>query len=258
MKASAFRWLIVSVGFFLLIFPVIVFLRKFKGDGWPSALPNTVEEWAHFGTYVSGTVGVLAVLGTLVSVLITLRQQGDMLKLQKSEYVRNEAYSVSTVIFPTVRERLSAYYLMGVNDFLVRNDLQAVAGLNEHYKVDQIKMLFTDDEASDNFKTFRKVFSEQSGKIDIEIRAERVLNMIKSSSSIVRKCISGAPELYDFLYDEELRKAFECYQAYERGRIRGRTIYLGSNSKAASPIVPSKGIALMWYKLGKKISKPAS
>lgn len=257
MKASDLRRLIVAVGFFILIFPVIVFSRKFTGDGWPRTLPDSVEQWAHFGTYVSGTVGVLTVLGTLVGVLITLRQQGNMLKLQKSEYVRNEAYSVSTVIFPTVRKRLSDYYLMGIDDFLLRNDLQTVSGLNEHYKLDQIKMLFSDDEASDDFKTFRKVFFEQSSKIDIEIRAERILNMIKSSSSIVRKCINGAPELYDFLYDEELRKAFECYQAYERGRIRGRAIYLGGNSKTASPVMPSKGIALMWYKLGKKISKPA-
>ena len=40
-------------------------------------------DWADFGTYISGTVGVASVLGTLVAVVRTLGQQQDLVESQR-------------------------------------------------------------------------------------------------------------------------------------------------------------------------------
>jgi hypothetical protein len=72
-------WLVVVwVGVFVSIFVgayILVFgSRPTSGDP---------EVWAHFATYLSGTVGVTAVLGTLFAVVRTLGQQQDLVDSQR-------------------------------------------------------------------------------------------------------------------------------------------------------------------------------
>lgn len=60
-----------------------VFIGAFflKFGSWP--VSDSPSDWADFGTYLSGTVGVTAVLGTLVAFVVTLRQQKELLESQK-------------------------------------------------------------------------------------------------------------------------------------------------------------------------------
>lgn len=60
-----------------------VFIGAFflKFGSWP--ISDSPGDWADFGTYLSGTVGVTAVLGTLVAFVITLRQQKELVESQK-------------------------------------------------------------------------------------------------------------------------------------------------------------------------------
>lgn len=99
------------------------FLLKF-GD-WPTS--DDTSNWADFATYLSGTVGVTAVLGTLFAVVKTLGQQqalidsqSDMLEKQEqqlalaklqqdSEKERRNielAYNSSLKIFPILIDKL--------------------------------------------------------------------------------------------------------------------------------------------------------
>tara|TARA_R110000850_G_scaffold149578_2_gene272034 strand:- start:221 stop:1063 length:843 start_codon:yes stop_codon:yes gene_type:complete len=112
----------VLVAVFALIF-VAAYVLVF-GNNPTSTNP---EDWAHFATYLSGTVGVTAVLGTLYAVVRTLGQQqalidsqNDMLEKQErqlklaqkqldGEERRRQvelAYNSSLKIFPILMDNL--------------------------------------------------------------------------------------------------------------------------------------------------------
>jgi len=54
------------------------------------------EDWAHFATYLSGTVGVTAVLGTLYAVVRTLGQQQALIDSQ-DELLKNQVEQLSAL-----------------------------------------------------------------------------------------------------------------------------------------------------------------
>lgn len=60
-----------------------IFIGAFflKFGSWPTS--DDPGDWADFATYLSGTVGVTAIVGTLRAFVITLRQQNELVESQK-------------------------------------------------------------------------------------------------------------------------------------------------------------------------------
>lgn len=55
-----------------------LYIDQFGSNGFS----NKSEDWANFATYISGTVGVAAVVATLIAFVITLRQQQALIDSQ--------------------------------------------------------------------------------------------------------------------------------------------------------------------------------
>ncbi|MGM0544146.1 MAG: hypothetical protein ACQERP_09755 [Pseudomonadota bacterium] len=66
--------LVATVGAVAAVF----YISEFGANG----LSNKPEDWAYFATYTSGTVGVAAVVATLMAFVITLRQQQRLIDSQ--------------------------------------------------------------------------------------------------------------------------------------------------------------------------------
>ena len=66
---------------FALIAGVAIGAYAFRFWGWPSVLTSP-SDWAYFATYLSGTVGVTAVVATLIVLVRTLGQQEYLIESQ--------------------------------------------------------------------------------------------------------------------------------------------------------------------------------
>jgi len=109
-------------------------------------LSTDTGDWADFATYLSGTVGVAAVVATLFAFVITLRQQqklidsqDNQLKVAKSQLLEEEkrrrkelAYNCAINIVPSIAIKLEQQLDMTVSEFFKNNEvlrrLQGVAG----------------------------------------------------------------------------------------------------------------------------------
>ncbi|TNH20003.1 hypothetical protein [Halomonas sp. BL6] len=74
---------VILVGLVAVVGGVAAFLYidQFGANGFS----NKSEDWANFATYISGTVGVAAVVATLIAFVITLRQQQKLIDSQDSQ-----------------------------------------------------------------------------------------------------------------------------------------------------------------------------
>lgn len=70
------------------------YIDQFGANGFS----NKSEDWANFATYISGTVGVAAVVATLIAFVITLRQQQKLINSQEEmlKEQRNQIKLVET------------------------------------------------------------------------------------------------------------------------------------------------------------------
>ncbi|SDI51935.1 hypothetical protein SAMN04487867_10862 [Vreelandella titanicae] len=115
-KRNILNWCLV-LGIIAVAIVSIGFYVSWLGKSEPSDDPS---DWAHFATYLSGTVGVAAVVATLFAFVKTLGQQqalidsqNEMLKKQKEQlcYAENKdelsrAYEASINIFPHLAEAI--------------------------------------------------------------------------------------------------------------------------------------------------------
>lgn len=76
-KKAGYLWLAGGVGFVAVV-ACGFYIYQFGSNG----LSPKSEDWANFATYISGTVGVAAVVATLMAFVITLRQQQKLLDSQ--------------------------------------------------------------------------------------------------------------------------------------------------------------------------------
>ncbi|MBL1266257.1 MAG: hypothetical protein COA87_000535 [Halomonas sp.] len=91
------------------------YINQFGANGFS----KKSEDWANFATYISGTVGVAAVVATLIAFVITLRQQQDlvesqrvMLEKQKEQLKIEYEKKLQVVVENEKRERRTAIYLL--------------------------------------------------------------------------------------------------------------------------------------------------
>lgn len=80
-------WVVVVSSIFVVAF-------AFRFGGWPTS--NDVSDWADFATYLSGTVGVTAIVGTLFAVVRTLGQQKALIKSQ-DELLNNQVEQLNAL-----------------------------------------------------------------------------------------------------------------------------------------------------------------
>lgn len=122
----------------LIVVWVVVLTSIFLGayflkfGNWPTS--NDPGDWAEFATYLSGTVGVTAVVGTLFAFVVTLRQQQKLIDSQDKMIVKQErqikvsetqlknekssrevefAYQASINIFPMLLKSIEKGFLVG-------------------------------------------------------------------------------------------------------------------------------------------------
>lgn len=117
-----------------------LYIDQFGANGFS----KKTGDWANFATYISGTLGVAAVVATLMAFVITLRQQQDLVESQRVMLAKQEyqielieqqldeeqerreielAYNRSLNIFPTLIDALRVdlkkeiYVYEGEDDF---------------------------------------------------------------------------------------------------------------------------------------------
>ncbi|WP_431026175.1 hypothetical protein [Halomonas sp. H5] len=96
------------VNFILLApIPVLFYVFNFKGFG----VSDDPGDWASFGAYMSGTVGVIALLATIDALIVTISQQDKLLDQQERQISSNDshqrrmaAYSRAEKVFPLLLE----------------------------------------------------------------------------------------------------------------------------------------------------------
>ncbi|MEL7896034.1 hypothetical protein [Vreelandella neptunia] len=86
-KNKGYRWLAIGVGVIALL-ATGAYVYKFWG--WPPSASDKTQDWANFATYISGTVGVAAVVATLMAFVITLRQQKRLIDSQDEMIEKQE------------------------------------------------------------------------------------------------------------------------------------------------------------------------
>lgn len=77
-KKAAFIGLLIILSF-TAIAPVALYFIQFAANG----LSGDTQDWAHFGSYLAGTLGVMLIGATLWALIITLRQQQALLEIQR-------------------------------------------------------------------------------------------------------------------------------------------------------------------------------
>lgn len=80
--ASLFS-LVLSVSSLIILF----YVSNFK----TSYVSNQVQDWAHFGSYIGGTVGAIFAFGSFIALLYTINIQTEQLKLSRKELAETRA-----------------------------------------------------------------------------------------------------------------------------------------------------------------------
>lgn len=248
---------LVLVGLVVVIGGVAIYcyVGKFGANG----LSQKSEDWANFATYISGTVGVAAVVATLIAFVITLRQQQKLVEsqekvvsLQKNELLKRDAYNIATVIFPKMRDHLNSLLDCVIADFLVFND---IALPNKNFAIllnTSVLSLFSDYERGANYVTFNEIFLSSDRGLDRDF-VDFFLTDIRKCLEVIFECINHAPELGFYLHDTRLKKVFSCClcydhasNIYEKERFLKICAFLGIKPNCCS----SSDIESKWYNLG--------
>lgn len=223
------------------------------------SISTDTGKWADFATYLSGTVGVAAVVATLLAFVITLRQQQKLVdsqekvvSLQKNELLKRDAYNIATVIFPKMRDHLNSLLDCVIADFIVFND---IALPNKNFGIllnTSVLSLFSDYERGANYVTFNEIFLSSDRGLDRDF-VDFFLTDIRNCLEVIFECIDHAPELGFYLHDTRLKKVFSCclcydhaFNIYEKERFLKICAFLGIKPNCYS----SSDIESKWYNLG--------
>lgn len=93
-KKAGYKWLMIVFGSVALL---AIGAYTWNFWGWPPS--GKTQDWANFATYISGTLGVAAVVATLAAFMITIKQQQALIRQQRIQIEQADKH----------QERLSAY-----------------------------------------------------------------------------------------------------------------------------------------------------
>lgn len=256
--------LIISTAF------IIAYAVNFYDQGFS---PKS-EDWAHFATYLSGTVGVTAVVGTLVVLVKTLSHQQDlidsqdkMLKKQEkqikiskrqleSENARREielAHNSAVMVFPVLIDRFKS----DLNNYLSFSE-------DEEEVIEEIKrsLMRFDGKIGDFF--FRSeellvVFEKFDQKVVLGI-VEGVFSCTDKVYFFAASHLKITRDLTEFFYiymHEDINSISQCYEymtcyhAFLMGREEKRYTKMGvKHLGLPSSYDESADYYLGWYRIG--------
>lgn len=98
-KNTSYKWLAIGVAG-VAVFAIGAYSWRFWA-WYPSKDP---ENWANFATYLSGTVGVSAVVATLMAFIITLRQQQKLIDSQ-DQMLKEQKIQISQTKTQIIEEK---------------------------------------------------------------------------------------------------------------------------------------------------------
>ncbi len=206
---------------------------------WGSPISDDTSAWADFSTYVSGTVGVAAVVGTLMAFVITLRQQQRLIDSQEEMLIEQRvqisimkkqgeelkkknkidiAYSSTAALFP---------------DFCKNFELSIERGVSVFSKERELSVAF--DELGYSKSFVRSTMLNSPNKLlsvahmvrvgELESYVGRVFENINRLYCFMVRQVEAAPEL-KFYFENYLFSGrgcdniyyFHLYQSYLVGR----------------------------------------
>ncbi|MCW4148536.1 hypothetical protein OM427_03185 [Halomonas sp. 18H] len=256
-----------------LAFPVlvtaIVAIGAYVINFWglqPSDKPN---DWAAFATYVSGTVGVAAVVATLFAFVITLRQQQKLINSQdkqldiakqqlylaESKEAVERAYGNSLNVLPLIIESLSDRSEKEFPDFS-SNEFVEVWNCVPLFQ----RMNYVDILANTNVLKM----ALENGVItsrDVESFVEDYFSEVRDICLMSFEQVNVNPDVY-YVFDSYMKKDLgmgkdvwhlvRCYCSYKLGRedfefVEKANMYLNFKKREA-------GDKFEWFGLGQCVN----
>lgn len=204
------------------IVAIYFYIDKFGANDFS----NKPDNWASFATYISGTVGVAAVVATLAAFMITIKQQQALIHQQKTQIEQAETH----------QQRLNAY--QRASSLLP----DAFSALRHH--LDKPLGEIADEES---FAAFNIIFISRSYRVCDFFKSEGILTELMNENiaaqdfigilvtkeiyrfaRFVAGILQDAPDLYDVImlqlvgYMDFLR----CAMAFQRKRTLHEEWYL--------------------------------
>lgn len=238
------------------------------------ALPISSDtgKWADFATYLSGTVGVAAVVATLVAFVITLRQQSKlvdsqeyMLLDQRKNYILAErkyevekAYQIANDIFPLMVKNIKIS--LGLLHYVIFHDVGKGHGVP--IMSSTMHEFFCLDEA-----LFSKIKKQISSPVGNERQIiEEAFAGIGAAYKLVDECVSQSSD-YVYFFDSWLAEDFgygmpgvfyfECIAAFYRGLGEGEEFWISKliGYKRTFGLTGEYAKIFLWQQLGEMLKE---
>lgn len=250
---------------------IIAYAVNFHGQG----LSPKTEDWAYFATYLSGTVGVTAVVATLIVLVRTLGQQQALIDSQNKMLKKQEKQikiSKKQLKSESERRGIELAHNSAVKVFPV---------LIDRFKSDLNNYLNLSEAEEKVIEEIKKSVQRFDGKIgDFFFRSEELLSILeKHEPEVVLDIVDGVfsftdkvyffaashlkitRDLTEFFYiymHEDITPVSQCYEymtcyhAFLMGREEKRYVKLGIKCLGLpSSYNESADYYLGWYKIGK-------
>lgn len=213
-------WIKKHIYWALALAVLIVAIVAVGGYAWnfrELAISTDTGKWADFATYLSGTVGVAAVVATLMAFVITLRQQkrlidsqDEMLEQQDRQIVeaerhqrKLEAYSRAEIFFPVMLEACMKDMDVVVSEALKRRGWPASYSDFTDPGM-KLRDYFNDDTCPPAL--------EKSGRLYFSCMWGEFLIKPYDLAVLVAECLSDAPELRSYFLTRlsDYRRVIAC------------------------------------------------
>lgn len=246
-----------------------------KFGSWPTS--DDPADWADFATYLSGTIGVTAVVGTLFAFVVTLSQQqklidsqDKMLKKQKKQIKINKiqlkeeearravelAHNSAVMVFPILIERFKSELPRSMSVY--EDEVDLFVDLRESFKKSDI----TYDDFFFKSEILLDVFKKHDVSVVSDV-VERVFSCSDRIYSFSSKKMKIAPDLKEFFqaymfeevrFNNEICEYIWCYHAFLMGRGKKDSFDLGVDYLDFSDNFDNaSGFYIAWIEIGKML-----
>lgn len=259
-------WTLASGVLFVSVFAVGIYAWHFR----QLSISKDTGNWADFATYLSGTVGVAAVVATLIAFVITLRQQQKLIESQdkqlniathqlalaQSKEAVERAYSNSLNILPLMVDSLIERSNREFPEFSSNEFVEILNCVSLFRRISYI-------EAVQSPNILRMALENNTiSSIDIDFFVNDFFSEVKDICFLAFKQIPYSPDVY-YIFDNYFKKKIEgnvdvrffvrCYCAYKQGIedsafVDNASEFLNIESRNA-------GKEFEWLGLGKQVKE---
>ncbi|QPL45016.1 hypothetical protein IT895_12515 [Halomonas sp. A40-4] len=224
------RRLLSAIGYSLIIFSVlsvgIVALYLYEREFGANGFSENTGDWANFATFISGTIGVAAVVATLAAFMITIKQQQALIRQQKIQIEqadghqqRLNAYQRASSLLPDAFSALRHHLDKSLGEIASDESFAAydMIFINRRYRVCDFYM--SDD-------VLQELMSE-----DLKVQnfiGHIVTKEVYRFARFVTGILQDAPDLYDVIMLQLVSHmdVLRCAMAYRRSRSLQEEWYL--------------------------------